>query len=55
MTTTTTTTLPPLTDHKKLYRNESNLTVATSVWDDEMGATSDQLFFVTGYRYDSFS
>jgi hypothetical protein len=46
--------LPPLTPNKKISRGESGgstLTTGTSaIWEDEMGAASDQLFFVTSYR-----
>jgi hypothetical protein len=50
----TSTSLPPLSPNKKIYRGESEgstLTTGTScIWEDEMGAASDQLFFVTSYR-----
>lgn len=54
MSMTTSTSLPPLSPNKKIYRGESEgstLTTGTSsIWEDEMGAASDQLFFVTSYR-----
>jgi hypothetical protein len=29
----------------------SSLSTTSPVWEDEMGAMADQLFFVTSYRY----
>jgi hypothetical protein len=53
----TKTSLPSLSPNKKILRAGSEgsalsigTTGASGIWEDEMGAASDQLFFVTSYR-----